>query len=112
PAIQERIAPMVSFEGTRRVLNKELVKYRFSYQRTKGDSKEYAIDTVAVMPVEDIWSKDFPNAQFVAMDANYFNHEAFDFHPVVGVTWRQARAYTDWKGKQIMANIGNSYLSG
>src|SRR5690606_2524221 len=48
-----------------------------------------------------------------SMDANYFTHESFDYYPVVGVTWKQARAYTDWRGKELMANImKNSYLSG
>jgi len=111
-SIQERLAPMISMEGTRKVLNRDVVKYRFSYLKTNGEKKEYAVDTVSVAPVEDIWSKDFPNAQLVAMDANYFNHESFDYNPVVGVTWRQARAYADWRGKEIMSNIKNSYLSG
>lgn len=114
PSIQERLAPMVLMKGARRALNEEVVKYRFSYLRANGqDETEYVTDTVPVMPITDIWSKDFPNAQLAAMDANYFTHESFDYYPVVGVTWKQARAYTDWRGKELMANImKNSYLSG
>src|SRR5699024_5022343 len=91
-----------------------VVKYRFSYLKSQGNlEKEYVTDTVSVMPVEDIWSKDFPNSQLMSMDANYFTHESFDYYPVVGVTWRQARAYTDWRGKELMATLmKNSYLSG
>jgi sulfatase modifying factor 1 len=114
-SIQERLAPMLTMEGTRRVLNPEVVKYRFSYLKANNGQggPVHVVDTVAVMPVEDIWSKDFPNAQLMFMDANYFNHESYDNHPVVGVTWRQARAYTDWRGKEMMASImKNSYLSG
>jgi len=114
PSIQERLAPMIVMKGSRRALNEDVVKYRFSYLKSQGNlEKEYVTDTVSVMPIEDIWSKDFPNSQLVSMDANYFTHESFDYYPVVGVTWRQARAYTDWRGKELMANLmKNSYLSG
>lgn len=113
PNIQEKIAPMLTTEGTKTVLNRELIKYQFSFLKSNGDKKEYVTLNIPVMPVEDIWSKDFPNAQLVSMDANYFMHQVYDNHPVVGVTWNQARAYTDWRGKDIMKNVlKNSYLSG
>ncbi|MCT1531037.1 SUMF1/EgtB/PvdO family nonheme iron enzyme [Sphingobacterium daejeonense] len=114
PTIAERIAPMLEMKGSNRGLNPEVVKYRFSYLKTKGNlKKEYVTDTVSVIPAEDIWSKDFPNAQLTSLDANYFTHQSFDFYPVVGVSWRQARAYSDWRGKEMMANLmKNSYLSG
>ena len=113
PAIIELIAPMLVMHGNRRVLNEEVVKYRFSYLKANRQAeKEYVTDTVAVMPATDIWSSDFPNSQLASMDANYFAHESFDFYPVVGVTWKQARAYTDWRGKELMATLKNSYLSG
>ncbi|QNL52064.1 SUMF1/EgtB/PvdO family nonheme iron enzyme [Olivibacter sp. SDN3] len=114
PTIQERLQPMISYEGDKKTLNREVVKYRFSYLKADGvNNDQYVTDTVAVMPIEDIWSKDFPNAQLTSMDANYFYHESFDYNPVVGVSWKQARAYTDWRGKEIMAKLQkNSYLKG
>jgi len=114
PAIQERLQPMVVMEGGRKVLNPEILKYRFSYLKMDGKSnKQYVTDTVSVLPMEEIWSKDFPNAQMSSMDANYFRHESFDYNPVVGVSWKQARAYADWRGKEIMASLQkNSYLKG
>lgn len=114
PAIQELLAPMIVMKGSRRALNEDVVKYKFSYLKSQGNlDKEFVTDTVPVMPVEDIWSKDFPNSQLMSMDANYFTHESFDYYPVVGVTWRQARAYTDWRGKELMSSLmKNSYLSG
>lgn len=114
PAIQERVRPMTTMMGGKRVLNRDLLKYRFSYLKMDGKTnKQYVTDTVPVLPDEDIWSKDFPNAQMASMDANYFEHESFDYNPVVGVTWKQARAYADWRGKEIMAELQkNSYLKG
>lgn len=112
--IQEKIRPMLTMKAGKRVLNSELLKYRFSYLKMDGRrNDEYVTDTVGVMPIEDIWSKDFPNAQMNAMDANYFYHKSFDHNPVVGVSWKQARAYADWRGKEIMASLQkNSYLKG
>ncbi|MGE8421791.1 MAG: SUMF1/EgtB/PvdO family nonheme iron enzyme, partial [Sphingobacterium siyangense] len=73
PSIQERLAPMLEMRGNRRALNPEVIKYRFSYLKSKGNlKKSYVTDTVAVMPVEDIWTQDFPNAQLASLDANYF----------------------------------------
>lgn len=114
PIIREQLAPMVIVQGTQRSLNPEILRYEFSYQKTKGNAKKvFVTDQVLVMPVEDIWSSDFPNAQLASLDLNYFTHESFDYYPVVGVTWRQARAFTDWRSKEIRATlIKNSYLSG
>lgn len=114
PAVREKLAPMILMKGSKRTLNSELLKYQFSYLKTKGNLKKvYVTDAVPVMPVSDIWSNDFPNSQLAALDDNYFVHESFDYYPVVGVTWRQARAFTDWRGKEIMATLmKNSYLSG
>lgn len=114
PEIQEKLRPMMTIEAGKRVLNKALLNYRFSYLKMDGkNNDQYVTDVVGVMPVEDIWSKDFPNAQMSSMDANYFRHESFDYNPVVGVSWKQARAYTDWRGKEIMNELQkNSYLKG
>lgn len=114
PTIRERLAPMLLVQGTKRMLNPEVLRYELSYQKTKGNAKkEFVTERVPVMPVNDIWSSDFPNAQLASLDMNYFTHESFDYYPVVGVTWRQARAFTDWRGKEFMATImKNSYLSG
>ncbi|KAA8483362.1 gliding motility-associated lipoprotein GldK [Arcticibacter tournemirensis] len=112
PSVQDKLAPMFVMRGDRKMLNPEVLKYRFTYLRAGGsNNNEYVTDTVSVMPAEGIWSKDFPNAQMAMMDENYFYHSSFDNHPVVGVTWKQARAYTDWRGKEFSASLKkNSYL--
>ena len=114
PEIQEKLRPMMTMEAGKRVLNKALLNYRFSYLKMDGkNNDQYITDVVGVMPVEDIWSKDFPNSQMSSMDANYFRHESFDYNPVVGISWKQARAYADWRGKEIMNELQkNSYLKG
>ena len=114
PAILEKIAPMIRYEGDRKTLNGAVVKYRFSYiKMDQVRNNQFITDTVAVMPDANVWSEDFPNAQLEYMNANYFYHNSFDHNPVVGVTWRQARAYTDWRGKEVMSKyLKNSFLKG
>ncbi|MEN5378965.1 SUMF1/EgtB/PvdO family nonheme iron enzyme [Sphingobacterium kitahiroshimense] len=114
PGIQERLAPMLEMKRNKRALNPNLIRYNFSYLKAGlGTKKKDVSENVSVIPAEDMWTKDFPNAQLAFLDANYFTHSSFDYYPVVGVTWRQARAFTDWRGKEMAATIlKGSYLSG
>jgi len=112
--IQSKIAPMLTDRGGKKILDPEKVKYRFGYIKHGGPmDNKYVIDTVSVMPEADVWSKDFPNAQMAIYDGNYLDHKAFRQNPVVGVNWKQARAYSDWKGKEMSAEANkNPYLRG
>jgi len=68
-------------------------------------NNEYKEDTVRVYPHEAVWSADFPNSQMTVMDANYFTNKVYQYNPVVGVTWKQARAYADWRSTQLRIMI-------
>jgi sulfatase modifying factor 1 len=54
-------------------------------------------DTVNVYPDTLVWLSDFSYAANEPMVEGYFSHPAFRNYPVVGVTWRQARAFTVWR---------------
>lgn len=54
-------------------------------------------DTIHIYPDTLVWLADFAYAQNEPMVENYFRHKSFDDYPVVGVTWRQARAYAAWR---------------
>src|SRR5690606_39120155 len=95
PSIQERLAPMITTEGDRKVLNRDVIRYTFSYRRANSESREYITLTVPVLPAEDRGWRDFPNSQMLYMQASYFERQVFDDPPVVGVTGNQARAYPD-----------------
>lgn len=77
------------------------MKYReasnFRNDKTKKRSDFILRDTVAVYPDTLVWLSDFAYAQNEPMVQGYFSHPAFDKYPVVGVTWRQARAFTVWR---------------
>lgn len=100
--IKEKLAPMMTMVNGARVPNWSLVNYRFYYVRMDGErNNQYVMDTVNVYPDEHVWSEDFPNAQMAVMDANYFSNKIYQYNPVVGVTWKQARAYADWRSTQL-----------
>lgn len=54
-------------------------------------------DNVPVYPDTLVWLSDFAYAQNEPMVEAYFSHPAYNNYPVVGITWRQARAFTVWR---------------
>ena len=64
---------------------------------TKTRSDFIIRDNVAIYPDTLSWLSDFAYAQNEPMAQGYFVHPAYNNYPVVGVTWRQARAFTVWR---------------
>jgi formylglycine-generating enzyme len=54
-------------------------------------------DVINVYPDTLAWIHDFTYSFNEPMTNMYFWHPAFDDYPVVGVTWRQARAFCIWR---------------
>ncbi|WP_423146948.1 SUMF1/EgtB/PvdO family nonheme iron enzyme [Rubrolithibacter danxiaensis] len=101
------------YQGDDRIFDRNevdvrLLKYNFAIMKqreaanfrgdpTKKRSDFILRDTVAVYPDTLVWLADFAYAQNEPLTEGYFSHPAFDNYPVVGVTWRQARAFTVWR---------------
>ncbi len=92
----------------RNELDVRLLKYNFStvslreaadYHNDKSKKRSDFIvrDTVPVYPDTLVWLSDFSYAANEPMVENYFSHPAYRNYPVVGVTWRQARAFNVWR---------------
>jgi sulfatase modifying factor 1 len=62
-------------------------------------------DVVNVYPDTLAWIHDFTYSFNEPMTQNYFWHPAFDDYPVVGVSWKQATAFTIWRTQYL-----NSFL--
>jgi len=56
-------------------------------------------DTVPVYPDTLVWLSDFAYAANEPMVQAYFSHPAYRNYPVVGVTWRQAKAFNYWRSR-------------
>lgn len=62
-------------------------------------------DVINVYPDTLVWAHDYTYSYNEPMTKHYFSHPAYDHYPVVGVSWRQARAFSIWR-----TNYMNSYL--
>jgi sulfatase modifying factor 1 len=92
----------------RNELDVRLLKYNYSimvlreasnsrYDKAKKRSDFIFRDTVSVYPDTLVWLNDFSYAANEPLVEGYFSHPAYRNYPVVGVTWRQARAFTVWR---------------
>ncbi len=64
----------------------------------KVSRKEFIISEEAyVYPDTLVWISDFTYAQNEPMTKGYFSHPAFSNYPVVGVSWKQAKAFSVWR---------------
>ena len=105
------LGKLYTMENGKPVLIKDAVRYRFDRLNVaRNGTSKYITDTVAVAPYTKVWSTDFPNAQMEIMDNNYYTNRGYDEHPVVGVSWKQARAFTNWRSKMIYATTGDRSL--
>ncbi len=54
-------------------------------------------DNVPVYPDTLSWIRDFTYAYNEPFTLKYFSHVGFDDYPVVGITWKQAKAFCNWR---------------
>ena len=54
-------------------------------------------DKIYVYPDTLTWIRDFKFSFNDPWASQYFSHPSYDYYPVVGVTWKQAKAYAHWK---------------
>ncbi len=103
------------YQGDDRIFDKNEIdtrslKYNFAtvilrtaadYHNDKSKKRSDFIfrDTIPVYPDTLVWLSDFSYAANEPMVEGYFSHPAYRNYPVVGVTWRQARAFNMWRGR-------------
>ena len=54
-------------------------------------------ESVPVYPDTLSWIRDFAYTYNEPLTLKYFSHAAFDDYPVIGVTWKQANAFCNWR---------------
>ncbi|WP_338409250.1 gliding motility lipoprotein GldK [uncultured Flavobacterium sp.] len=54
-------------------------------------------EPVEIYPDTTVWIKDFAYSYNEPMHNDYFWHQAYSEYPVVGVTWKQSKAFCAWR---------------
>ncbi|HEU4495668.1 MAG TPA: gliding motility lipoprotein GldK [Flavobacterium sp.] len=92
-----------SYNGLR-TIDVSKLKFRYSEAnlneavKTKGRKDFYKkTEPIGIYPDTTVWIKDFAYSYNEPMHNDYFWHRAYDEYPVVGVTWKQAKAFCAWR---------------
>lgn len=88
-----------------RTIDVSKLNFQYSYMdiqaaaRDKSKRRKDFIkkETVNIYPDTTVWIKDFNYSYNEPMHNDYFWHEAYGEYPVVGVNWKQAKAFCAWR---------------
>jgi len=68
---------------------------------TQNRSSFIMHEITPVYPDTLVWIRDYTFSYNEPLTEKYFSHVAYDNYPVVGVTWAQAKAFCQWRTKQM-----------
>jgi len=99
---QKKLAPLLDENGE---IRKDAYLFAYKYLKTNNNTliasndkgKHYTTEVINIYPDEKVWAEDLTNSQTDILVENYFKIAPYDDYPVVGVTWRQARAFCYWR---------------
>ncbi|UOB18691.1 gliding motility lipoprotein GldK [Abyssalbus ytuae] len=99
--------PLEEAYNGRRTIDVKQLEYRYDWmdieaaaRAKKGRRKDFLRqEVIEVYPDTTVWIKDFSYSYNEPMHNDYFWHDAYSDYPVVGVSWKQAKAFCAWRTK-------------
>ncbi|RYZ24360.1 MAG: gliding motility-associated lipoprotein [Chitinophagaceae bacterium] len=105
---EDRINGKKEIDATKIVYHSETFDYQEATKREnagKPRSQFIVKKDVRVYPDTLVWIRDFSYSYNEPMAKRYFSHPAFGNYPLVGVSWKQAQAFCEWRTHYL-----NSFL--
>jgi len=85
----------------------DVTKFEFQYSymdiqeaaRNRGVKRSEVVKKEAfqIYPDTTVWIRDFAYSYNEPMHNDYFWHDAYSDYPVVGISWKQAKAFCEWR---------------
>lgn len=97
-----------SYNG-RRTIDVKKLKFQYTWMdiqaaaRSKTGSRKDFVkkEEIEIYPDTTVWIKDFSYSYNEPMHNDYFWSAAYSEYPVVGVSWKQAKAFCAWRTKYL-----------
>lgn len=95
-----------SYNG-QRTIDVTALKYKYSWmdieaaaRSRNGNRKDFIKhEELEIYPDTTVWIRDFEYSYNEPMHNDYFWHDAYSEYPVVGISWKQAKAFCNWRTK-------------